>query len=85
MNSGAGLPTLGVVRLSGLRDAGSQPKSGAATTDPEAGAGNPTARVEYRGSTTQRGAHESKFGLEVGPRSGARCAQRDRPEEQGFT
>ena len=39
----------------------------------------------WSGSSTQRGAHTSKFGLEVGPGSSAWCAQRDRPEEQGFT
>lgn len=41
--------------------------------------------LPWSGCSTQRGAHTSKFGLEVGPGSSAWCAQRDRPEEQGFT
>lgn len=96
--SAASLPTLGVEPLSILREAGSQPKSGAATTDPEAGQrthqpGLSTRILLWSQSRTQRGAHTAKgglevwpgCGLEVWPGSGVWCAQRDRPEEQGFT
>lgn len=67
--SAARIPTLGAEPLSRLLDAGTQPKSAAATADPEAGAGNPTAPVEHQNPTLER-AHDPAESPHVQVRSG---------------